>query len=100
MNISETYRHEYVLIQWHVTWECDCRHTSGDTRGDISVGIADIDIGKTITNNILPSSLSAYSSSYREIESFCRSAVTTKSVISVHFRIMSRYSHGYVLVCI
>jgi len=34
-------------------------------------------IGKTITNNILPSSLSAYCSTYREIQSFCRSAVVS-----------------------
>ena len=34
------------------------------------------DIGKTITNNILPSSLSEYAVyMYREIHSFCRSAV-------------------------
>jgi len=34
------------------------------------------DFGKTITNNILPSSLSAYAvNMYRDLHSFCRSAV-------------------------
>jgi len=45
-------------------------------------------IYKTITNTILPSSISAYA------------VRIGRSVISVHFRIVSRYSHGYALVCI
>ena len=47
------------------------------------------DIGKTITNNILPSSLSAYA-----VRILCRLAVFG------YFRIVSRYYHGYALVCI
>jgi len=46
-------------------------------------------IGKTLTNYILPSSLSAYA-----VQSFCRLAVVG------YFRIVSRYSYGYTLVCI
>ena len=56
------------------------------------------DIVKTITNTILLSSRSAYAvrSTYLEIQSFCRSAVVG------YFRafpIVSRYSHGYALMC-
>ena len=47
------------------------------------------DIGKTMTNNILPSSLSAYA-----VRILCRLAVFG------YFRIVSRYYHGYALVCI
>ena len=55
------------------------------------------DIGKTITNTILPSSLSAYAV---RIGRYSHSVDWQQSVISVHFRIMSSYSHGYALVCI
>ena len=50
------------------------------------------DIGKTITNNILPSSLS-------RMQYLLRDTVIL-SVISMHFRIVSRFSHGYALGCI
>ena len=53
------------------------------------------DIGKTTTNTILPSSLiSAYAVRIRR---YSRSVDRRWPVISVHFRIVSRYFHEKVL---
>jgi len=56
-----------------------------------------LDIGKTITNTILPSSLSENAV---RIGRYSHSVEGRQAVISVHFRSVSRYSHGYALVCI
>ena len=57
------------------------------------------DVGKTITNNILPSSLSAYAVRIGRYSHYVDRRYML-SVISVHLRIVWRYYHGYALVCI
>ena len=55
------------------------------------------DIGKTITNNILPSILSAHTVN---IGRFRQCIDRLKSVVSVHFRIWSKYvGPGYAMIC-